>query len=298
MAQNQLPVECKAEVRRELEKVKKSEHTRSERKSVSEKKGDILSPYPTQLTRCNPFLPVRNTTEKEKLDLTLADGPWGSISYRGPALTTSHEDILVVVLALIFTDKKGHRVTDVTTGRDHYVYTGSKKEVLRARGEANPNTASYSALDNIIEDMSAAVIKYRAKDSTAKNIDNLASYVEDRNGNILIRINSYFVDAYEQRLVTWISLKERMRIETLTGRALHRFISSHQNGEWTGSLETLANAINLPRSLPLFKRRNKIRKAISEMVTAGILKDASAVFQKTKVKLVKVKPGKAKHTKP
>jgi hypothetical protein len=287
MAQNQMPVECKAEVRRELEKPKIKEP----QPRAKAKKSDIMSPYPTELARCNPFALTRNIADPGQTvqvhKIVLAENPWGTITYTGPLLTIGHEDILVAALALIFRGKG--RLLTGNIMRNDYIYTGSTAELLRLRGNHAPSHADYEALYESIREMASARIEYKSKTGPAKNIDNLASYVEIDDNRQCLRINSYFVQAYQDRLITWINIPERMRIKSLCGRALHRFISSHAEGRWTGSITVLAKALNIQPDTPVFKVRDRLKKALSEMITLGILKPESRLLDSNTIMLTKAK---------
>lgn len=237
----------------------------------------LLAPYPTELTRCSPFFP--STPKDQKVyypeNIMLADNAWGTVTYRGPRLSTSHEDLLLVVLAAIA--DHGKRREDQHDGLKTYTYVGSLRELLVARGNKNPNSRDYDAAFEMFEDMAGAVVSVRSRQGAGRGFASLiigGKRTED--GSFSVTVNPYFAEMYSARRVTWSDVRIRMQIRSPYGKAVYRFISGHSSS-WAGNLITLAQSINMPTDVTPSVLRERLIPAINELISHGILGKGSAI---------------------
>lgn len=242
----------------------------------------LLSPYPTELTRCSCFFPSqRSGGKREMVEFEIAN-PWGVLRFKGPRLSVSHCDLLVVLLAAA-NDKGKHKVEKVD-GETTYTYHGSLRELLVARGNKNPNARDYDAAFDLIEDMAGAVFSFR------RSGEDLCDKKEPRrrfatmitcgerfdDGAFSVTLNPFFVDRILQKRVTWQDIQERTKIKSPYAKALALFFSGQPNN-WRGGIDILAQAINMPGNFSRSKIREKLRSSITELTKLGILEKKSFV---------------------
>jgi hypothetical protein len=58
---------------------------------------------------------------------------------------------------------------------------------------------------------------------------------------------------------------------------MYRFIMSQRDDHWEGPLLTLASSTNTDLGLPKIKIRERLKKAISELVSVGVLQKKSCI---------------------
>lgn len=243
----------------------------------------LLSPYPTELTRCSCFFPSqRSGGKREMVEFEIAN-PWGVLRFKGPRLSVSHCDLLVVLLAAA-NDKGKHKVEKVD-GETTYTYHGSLRELLVARGNKNPNARDYDAAFDLIEDMAGAVFSFRRsgdidlcdkKEPRRRFATMITCGERFDDGAFSVTLNPFFVDRILQKRVTWQDIQERTKIKSPYAKALALFFSGQPNN-WRGGIDILAQAINMPGNFSRSKIREKLRSSITELTKLGILEKKSFV---------------------
>ena len=232
----------------------------------------VLAPMPTELTRCSPFFPFTPKSPQKITfaeDIVISKNSWGTITYRGPRLTTSHEDLLLVTLAEVADKNKRQDYTH--EGLSTYTYTGSLRELLVAKGNKNPNSNDYEAALEYFKDMTGAVVSLL--DSKGRTKAFSAMIIGGKrlgDGTFSVIVNPYFAEAVVARQVTWSDIRLRMSIRSPYGKAVYRFISGHTNN-WRGSLALLCQALNTPKTWKHHEQREKLSPAIRELIKLGIL---------------------------
>ena len=145
--------------------------------------------FPTDMTRCSPFFPMRNNElgHREFLrNFLITSANWGEIRYTGPQLSTYEEDALLALLSFI-EQKNGYTRTsyflDYETGagevdvleeaRPDFVtfkdekdelpktltYKGPLLPLLRIMGYSRPNKKDYIRIIQELELMTVAGVK-------------------------------------------------------------------------------------------------------------------------------------------
>ncbi|MBC8018790.1 MAG: hypothetical protein H7X83_09760 [Verrucomicrobia bacterium] len=266
------------QMKAKLATVTYSKQTENEASPASAKRGrkpsqlPVLAPMPTELTRCSPFFPFTPKSPQKITfaeDIVISKNSWGTITYRGPRLTTSHEDLLLVTLAEVADKNKRQDYTH--EGLSTYTYTGSLRELLVAKGNKNPNSNDYEAALEYFKDMTGAVVSLL--DSKGRTKAFSAMIIGGKrlgDGSFSVIVNPYFAEAVVARQVTWSDIRLRMSIRSPYGKAVYRFISGHRCN-WRGSLALLCQSLNTPKTWKHHEQREKLSPAIRELIKLGIL---------------------------
>lgn len=244
----------------------------------------LFSPFPTELTRCSPFFPLSTQEMAARPflnDLVIADHSWGQVKFTGQKLSVYDEDFLMILLAAI-------NKQNIKRNVEGYTYVGSMTHLLKIKGITSPGQnhreeayASYKRMSGSTFEIDTSPVRSgkstRGKKSAVNNI--IANLVYDRKAGLLTAtVNPYFFEMYCRGEVTWIDIEVRTKLKSPISKALHRFVMSHQKDYWTGPLTLLAAALNLDPDLPKNKVRERLKKAIKELVTSGVLQANSAVI--------------------
>lgn len=246
----------------------------------------LFSPFPTELTRCSPFFPLSTQDMKERKyieDLVIADHSWGQIRFTGQKLSVYEEDLLMVLLAAIH--ERGLRSIA------KYTYADSMTHLLNLKGIQNPGQnhreeayASLKRMASATFELDTSPRSGQGKKRGGKTIVNniIANLSYDRKAGILIvTVNPYFYEMFCQGEVTWLDIRIRMRLKSPVAKALHRFVMSHQKDFWTGPVVTLAEALNLDLALPKIKIRERLKKAIADLIAVVVLRPTSGIQTNT-----------------
>jgi len=252
-------------------------------KAASNEQLRLFSPFPTELTRCSPFFPL-STQEMAKRpfleDLVIADHSWGQVRFSGQKLSVYDEDMLMILLAAI-------NETSRSRTAEGYTYKGSLSRLLKIKGINNPGQnhreeayASYKRMSGSTFEIDTSPTRKnkptRGGKSVVTNI--IANLSYDRKAGLLeATVNPYFYEMYCRGEVTWIEIEIRTKLKSPIAKALHRFIMSHAKDFWTGPLMLLAEALNLDTNLPKIKIRERLKKAIAELVEYDVLTSGSSI---------------------
>ncbi len=276
-----------------------------------------FSAVPRDFCRVSPFFPIARQQLGdrpwiERLSITTPNQSWGRILYSGPKLSTIEEDVLYAILRLM-QDKRHTVVKDIYETADDqierttYVLHTHMRSLMRGIGyKFNPGGRDYERTLRAVELMSSAVLRMEifmpsAKKSVKKrrlkriDINNIISHmsVDNETQEISITINPYFYETYCAGAITYINMEERMKLSSPVSRALHRFVSSHQELSPI-HIHTLAAALNLPDDMPDYKIRAALNRAIKEMIKIGVLGGTSKIARSVAYLFKPVKPGRAK----
>lgn len=243
----------------------------------------LFSPFPTELTRCSPFFPLSTQEMSKRVfieDLIIADHSWGQVRFSGQKLSVYDEDMLMILLAAI--NESNHK-----RSVEGYVYTGSMSRLLKMKGINTPGQnhreeayASYKRMSGSTFEIDTSPAKKgrvgRGGKSVVTNIISNLSY--DRKAGLLsATVNPYFFEMYCRGEVTWIDIEIRTKLKSPISKALHRFVQSHQKDYWTGPLMLLAGSLNLDLDSAKNKIRERLKKAIGELIEFKVLQSNSLV---------------------
>ena len=247
-----------------------------------------FSPFPTQLTRTSPFFPLstQELANREYMrDMIIASHSWGTLTYTGPKLSVYEEDYLMILLALLC-DENARIEEAGEEGEITYTYDGNIREILKLKGIENPGSNYYKLVIDAFTLLSGASFKLTTKKSGKGKRESETTYVNNilsnfvykhGSGNIKVSVNPYFYQTYGQGMVTWIDVQIRARLKKPNSKALFRFIMSHRDDVWEGPLLTLAASANIDLNLPKIKIRERLRGAIGELVSVGVLIEKSKI---------------------
>ncbi len=243
----------------------------------------LFSPYPTELTRCSPFFPLSTQEMANRPflnDLVIADHSWGRVTFTGQKLSVYDEEMLMILLAAI--NERNHM-----RGEAGYTYIGSMTYLLKIKGTNNPGQnhreeayASYKRMAGstfeIDTSPTRSIKSTRGRKSAVNNIISNLEY-DRKAGLVTATVNPYFYEMYCAGEVTWIDIEIRTSLKSPFSKALHRFCTSHQKDYWSGGLMILAVSLNLDPNLPKIKVRERLKKAISELISVGFLLSKSLI---------------------
>jgi len=247
---------------------------------------------PSDMCRVSPFFPLskQEMARREYVrDLTITKSSWGEIKYTGPRLSVYEEDVLLAVLALL------------DQGAPSYTYNGPLLPVLRLMGYEKYGGADYKKILGALKLLIGTVIELtvsrkkgkKPKLLFASNIISAAKW-DDEKQELHVAVNPYFAELYAKGGVTLLDVQERMQLKTQVARALYRFCQS-QNNLTDMHFMTLAAALNLDLEAPAFRTRDRIKKAITELVKHGILDNESGFRGKDIVRLARTPQSRIRH---
>lgn len=247
-----------------------------------------FSPFPTQLTRTSPFFPLstQEMANREFMrDMVIASHSWGTLTYSGPKLSVYEEDYLMILLALLC-DANARIEEAGVEGETTYTYNGNIRQILKLKGIENPGANYYKLVIDAFTLLSGASFKLTTKkpgkgkrEAETTYVNNILSnfVYKHGSGDIKVSVNPYFYQTYGQGMVTWLDVQIRSRLKNPHSKALYRFIMSHRDDLWEGPLLTLAASANIDLNLPKFKIRERLKKAIGELIEVGVLIDKSKI---------------------
>lgn len=250
--------------------------------------------FPTDMTRCSPFFPMRNNElgHREFLrDFIITSANWGEIKYTGPKLSTYEEDALMVLLAVL-DGQSEHRhvehILEVAEGnvkeRKSYTYKGPAWPLLRLLGYKKPGKEAYKRLISSLELMGVAGVKLCISDGKTKGgkkrsprITQLATMLacvrwDDKEKLLTATINPFFYETYMAGTITFLDVAKRIALKGVISKALYRFVQSHRkNPVFVGHFLTLADALNMDREQPAKEIKRQLKIATQELVRQGVL---------------------------
>lgn len=247
-----------------------------------------FSPFPTQLSRTSPFFPIstQEIANREYIrDMVIASHSWGTLTYTGPKLSVYEEDYLMILLALLC-DVNARIEETGEEGVATYTYNGHVRQILKMKGIEEPGSNHYNSVLNAYTLMAGASFKLTTKkagkgkkEPDTTYVNNILSNIQYKHGsgNIKVTVNPYFYQTFGQGMVTWLDVQIRARIKSPTAKALYRFIMSHREDHWNGPLLTLAASMNIDQDLQKIKIRERLKKAIRELVELNVLTKNSII---------------------
>jgi len=249
-----------------------------------------FAPLPTDMCRVSPFFPLAAIKKKGVRpfikSLAISVSSWGKIEYIGPQLSVEDEDVLIVLLALIDTEKR--LCIDKKSGKTSYSYIGPMRPLFKLLGyKNNPGENDYNRVRQSLEYMAVSGLKMtinkkntRGKPKAEKvTMTNMISYYDyDSKGQTLaVVVNPYFYEVYIRGNVTLLDVAARSQLRAPTSKAILRFMQSHRDAKWCGHFQTLASSINLEVDKPDFKKRSQLKTAIADLKKHGFLGEKSNI---------------------
>ncbi len=242
--------------------------------------------FPTDLTRCSPFFPLRHNEigKRDYLEeYLITSAGWGEIKYTGPRLTTHDEDVLMVLLAILEKTSQGRETTE-EDGRKTYTYRGPALPLLRLLGYARPGKKDYQRMLLTLKRLTVAGVELSisaGKTKTGKKRPPRKTYMsamlagafwdEDKK-ELSATVNPFFYEAFCSGSVSLLDVATRISIKGNVAKALYRFVQSHRkNTVFEGHFLTLADTLNMDREQPGFKIRQNLKAAIAELTRQNIL---------------------------
>ena len=235
-------------------------------KSSSEKKQNLISFMPTQLTRTSPFFPMfKNETKRHFSEPLKKENPWGKITITGWKLNIYDETIM---LSLLWLSKKHGSETFKTT----------RHELCKIM-DVTPCPSSYNAILKSLHRLTATAIEFQIWEGKGKDRKRVWKRVnafltgvdkEEKTGKLLISINRFFIVIYAEGLLTNISLDFRLSLKGDISKALYRFFQGqrgfYRDGEYSCQLVKLCQAINMKTDeVENFNLRKGIRQGLKEL---------------------------------
>lgn len=281
--------------------------------------------FPTDMTRCSPFFPVRNNDLEHREFLQnylITSANWGEILYTGPRLSTYDEDVLLVLLAILDGKSQYRERCDYVEGkineiniviatkegstdiprhvqkRTSYTYTGPVYPLLRMLGYTKPSKKDYLRVISTLERLTVSALKISISTGKTKSgkrrsprITQMSSMLagvhwDDKKKELTATVNPFFYETYMAGRVTLMDVAKRMSLKGVISKALYRFVQSQrQNPVFEGHFLTLADALNMDREQPSKELRRQLKTAVSELIRQGILMRKSGFVEQDIIKL-------------
>lgn len=237
-----------------------------------------FAPLPSEMARCSPFFPLDKKSLGARPHLekfVITKGPWGEITFTGQKLSTYDESVLLAVLALI--DGQRDKEIEDVQGRPANAYSGPVLPILKLMGLTD-GKANYARLIQSLDLLQACQIKLQTK-KKIHGVGALVQYYSYEPGSHEIRIvlSPYFREMFSAGRVALLDVVKRASLPGEVSKALFRFIESHRARAWEGHVLTLAAALNLDLELESKRLRERIRKAIGELVKLKSLGRGSGI---------------------
>lgn len=238
---------------------------------------------PNQICRVSPFFPLerketgrRNYLEEE----IIIQNAWGRIVFMGPRLSTYEEDVLLAILAIINDPEK--RKMGKFGDIDTYVYSGSLLPILKLAGFSRCKE-SYKRVRRACKLLMGSFLTletYKYENGVRKisstTMTNMVMFYREENSEYTIAINPFFYNLYIRGNFALLDVERRNKIKSCIGKSLYRFAISQQHS-WRGHFITLAEALNINPDIPPFKKRERIKGVIKELVKLKILSEKSRI---------------------
>lgn len=224
--------------------------------------------FPTDMTRCSPFFPMRNNELGERRyieDFIITSANWGEIKFSGPQLSTYDEDIVMILIGLL--QKQGiHReeciviepenksspiafpvefISKITNSenlklRKTYAYIGPIFPFFKLMGINRPGKTNYNRIMSSLKRMTNSSFEIsisagktksgRKRDSRIIQITNMITFVRwnDSKKELTAVINPFFYETYMAGRITLMDVAKRMNLRGVISKALYRFVQSQR----------------------------------------------------------------------
>ncbi len=264
--------------------------SKSETPIKTKKKKELWPPsaaIPNEICRVSPFFPLEKKEIKKRIYLkkkAIVDNAWGKLIYSGFKLTTYEEDILLAILSLL--DDPGKRTLTKVGNMETFMYKGPIAPIIKLAGLTRCKT-SYDFVLNTCELFMSSILELQIfknsptndqKEIAYRTITNIMILVHDdkeKNKHTFI-INPFFYNLYRKGNFSIFDIKKRLSIKSNIGKSLYRFVIS-QEKDWKGHYLTLSNALNINENIPNFKKKDRIKTAIKELIALKILSNKSNI---------------------
>jgi hypothetical protein len=231
----------------------------------------LFSPLPDDICRTSPFFPMSKREMKDRpFEQLQWETSWGRIEIEGRKLSIFDETVLLAILYL-----RGQQCNDITVEIDHYT--------LCIASNISPSKNSYKAIDNAIKRLIGTVIhlerwKNRKRNESELVLSNtiLFAYQKDiKKKKATVCVNPYFVEMYQDGMVTGIDVCFRKKLNGDVSKAIYRFLQSqkpfYQKSKYSIHLLKFCRAINVDNT-QVYKMRENMRKGLKELRKHGYLK--------------------------
>ena len=247
--------------------------------------------FPTDMSRTSPFFPKNRRHLKSRpflRDFVITAAGWGDLTYTGPLLTTYEEDALDALLAILDAMSKHRTVSHDAEGRATFSYHGPARPILLLMGYKAPSSADRAYLVESLELMTTGAVRMANSGGKTKkgkkrpprktDMANILSHVgwDDDDKRLDVTVNPFFYEAYCSARVTLMSMTTRAKLTSPIAKALYRFVQSHRAGRcFEGHFLTLADALNMDREQPAKETRRQLKRAITTLISHGVLTSQS-----------------------
>lgn len=250
-----------------------------------------FAPLSAELCRTSPFFPLSKSEVKVRPYLrgfTVTDHSWGKIKFWGEKLSVYEEDVLLAILALIDAGKHRMEVAD-EEGRTTFAYEGPMRPILQAMGYKNPGGRDQRRLLEAVRLLHIAYFELHRNKGDKIDMDHIFTRGawDKETRTLSIMVNPYFYEIYIGGGFTLLDVVLRSKLGPI-GKALYRFVMSHEKDEWRGALHKLVAALNLNPDQHTVQHRKQIRKAIKELVDIAVLFSSSRIEKGDLVALYRI----------
>ena len=199
-------------------------------------------------------------------------------------------------------------VSIINSKNTTFTYIGPMLPILQQLGYNTPGKREYNRVLRSLRRMRSTVFEVQLSDGidpkTGKkhirylmmpNIITTVGFVEVGDTKYLkVVMDPFFYHAYHENNITIYDLTKRLQIKSAYGKAMYRFVQSHDLG-FSGKITTLCKALNIDVDRqPMKEIRRSLKNAIKELLALGLLDNDSFITNKNKkekdfIQLKKVK---------
>ncbi len=245
-------------------------------KFVNLRDNRIPTCIPIVMTRVSPFIIISRRDMNKRIfkQCLILKNSWGKVMIEGEPLTIFDEDVLLILLALM--KKKGDTCFQTTL----YEICKMKGTVVR-KDTANAIWKSLMKIGKTSVDIEGNEI-IEGKKHKIRGFFHLinGAVLREVTGKINIEMSIYFYEMLAKKLMTYIDLKERLKLKGDVTKALHRFLEGQSDFQKYGlyqlGLLKLCNVLNMEDKL-LKEQRRQIRDAVMELIKKEYLKKLSGI---------------------
>lgn len=262
-------------------------------KFINLKDNRIPTCIPIVMTRVSPFIIISRRDMNKRIfkHRLILKNSWGRVMIEGEPLTIFDEDILLILLALMKQKDDLHFQTTL------YEICKMKGTVVR-KDTAGAIWRSLTKIGKTSVDVEGNEIIGGKKHKIRGFFHFInGAVLREVTGKINIEMSSYFYEMLAKRLMTYIDLKERLKLRGDVTKALHRFLEGQSDfqkyGVYQLGILKLCNVLNMEDKL-LKEQRRQIKNAVAELVDKEYLKKMSGINENDTVLFWRVMRRKGK----
>jgi len=234
-----------------------------------------LGLLPTDFCRTTFCRPIARQEKRPVNDIKqeVFEGPWGRIEYYGPDCAMQEEDLLITIIRKWIENGMKEFGCQYAELLDELGYKRQK--------DGKHSTRNRRTLKEMLMRLGLAAFRCifnRGKGKTSGLVTHAISFNWDDKEKILkIDVNKWFVGTIGRGFVTGIDIRERKALRGDIAKALHRFLSSHNDSEGHINVFVLAQVIGMNMKQPAWKIRQLLKLAIRELKRIGFLQEKSRI---------------------